>query len=461
MSEKNIDTTKISNEEFWRDLGIDIEKHAELMKVLPVVYQDVYLTQTNRPESIDYFDNFIADIHGARPKEVFERKKRGDKVIGAFCAYFPEEVVLAAGAVPLILCGGADFPVADAEKVLPRNTCPLIKSSFGFRTSKICPYFLSADLLVGETTCGGKKKMYELLNEYTPTYTLHLPHKKDDPEARKLWLNEVKLFKNKIEEITGNKITYDKLKDAIKRVNGKREILQKLYNTRKANPPPISGKDVLLIMQLAFFDEVDRFVEKTGELIDELENRIKRGEGVVPRDTPRILISGTPMTVPNWKLHDIIEKSGAIVVAEESCTGTRYFSELTEADSGSVNTQLKNLAERYLHINCACFTPNAERPEDVVRLAKEYKADGVVYYVLQFCHEFNIEFAKVERALKEEGIPVIKIETDYSQSDTGQLKTRLETFIEILRASKAKPKGAASVGKSLVSVKVPRGAEVA
>src|SRR5574341_993753 len=145
MNGKNIDTTQISNEEFWKDLGIDIEKHDVLMKVLSVVYQDVYLTQKNRPEKIAYFDNFIADIHGARPKEVVERKKNGDKVIGAFCAYFPEEIVHAAGAVPLILCGGADFPVADAEKVLPRNTCPLIKSSFGFRISRLCPYFLSAD----------------------------------------------------------------------------------------------------------------------------------------------------------------------------------------------------------------------------------------------------------------------------------------------------------------------------
>ncbi len=235
MSGKNIDTTK-SNEEFWKELGIDIEKHDELMKELPVVYEKVYLTQKNRPENIAYFDNFIADIHGARPKEVIERKNRGDRVIGAFCAYFPEELVHAAGAVPLILCGGADFPVADAEKVLPRNTCPLIKSSFGFRTSRTCPYFLSADLLVGETTCGGKKKMYELLNEYTPTYTLHLPHKKDDAEARKLWLNEVKLFKDKVEEITGNKITHDKLKSAITKVNMKRGILQETLQYQESMP---------------------------------------------------------------------------------------------------------------------------------------------------------------------------------------------------------------------------------
>lgn len=434
ISEKNI--KQLSNEEFWKGLGMDVEKHDQLMSVLPGIFQDVYLSQKNRPKKIEYFDNFISDIHGARPKEVVERQNKGDKIIGAFCAYFPEEIVLAANAVPLILCGGADFSVADAEKILPRNTCPLIKSSFGFRIAKLCPYFLSADLLVGETTCGGKKKMYELLNEYTPTYTLHLPHKKDD-NGRKLWLDEVKIFKDKVEGLTGNKITYDKLKNSINTVNRKREVLQRLYNTRKVNPPPISGKDVLLTIQLAFFDEVNRFIEKTEELVDELEERIENGEGVVPKDTPRILISGTPMTVPNWKLHDTIEKSGAIVVAEESCTGTRYFSDLIEEkDDGSVDAQIKNLAERYLHINCACFTPNTERPEDVVRLAKEYNADGVVYYVLQFCHEFNTEFTKVERALKAEGIPVIKIETDYSQSDTGQLKTRLETFIDILKSNK-------------------------
>ncbi len=149
-----------------------------------------------------------------------------------------------------------------------------------------------------------------------------------------------------------------------------------------------------------------------------------------------------------------------MVVAEESCTGTRYFSDLVDENSISTSAQLQSLAERYLHINCACFTPNNERPEDVVRLAKEYNADGVLYYVLQFCHEFNVEFARVERALKAEGIPVIKIETDYSQSDTGQLKTRLETFIEILKASKQKSKTAISSG-NLTSVKHPASIEVA
>lgn len=214
--------------------------------------------------------------------------------------------------------------------------------------------------------------------------------------------------------------------------------LARVYNTRKADPVPISGKDVLLVMQLALFDDAERFISKTNELAIELETRVKRGEGVAAKGAPRVLISGTPMTILNWKLHDSIEKSGAVVVTEESCTGTRYFTDLVETSGAASEEDLiRVMAEKYLHINCARFTPNNERPEDVVRLAMEYRADGVVYYVLQFCHEFNTEFAKVERALKDAGIPVIKIETDYSDSDKGQLKSRIETFVEMLRASKA------------------------
>lgn len=422
-----------------------MERHDDLMRVLPPIFRSVFLDQSNRPESIAYFDSFILDIHGKRPKEVFDRKNNGDKVIGAFCAFFPEEFVHATGGVPLILCGGAEFPIADAEKILPRNTCPLIKSSFGFKISRLCPYFQSADLLVGETTCGGKKKMYELLGEYSPTYVLHLPHKKDDAISRNLWFEEVKKFKGIVEELTGREITDEKLRAAIDLANRKREALARVYNTRKADPVPISGKDVLLVMQLALFDDAERFVQKTNELAQELESRVKRGEGVAPKGAPRVLISGTPMTIPNWKLHDTIERSGAVVVTEESCTGTRYFSDLVDVKGASSTDDLiKGITEKYLHINCACFTPNNERPEDVVRLAKEYSADGVVYYVLQFCHEFNTEYAKVERALRAEGIPVIKIETDYSESDRGQLKTRIETFVEMLRALKASKSSKAS-----------------
>jgi benzoyl-CoA reductase/2-hydroxyglutaryl-CoA dehydratase subunit BcrC/BadD/HgdB len=225
--------TYVDNETFWRQLGLDIERHDVLMKVPPQAIQSVFQSQENRPKSIEYYDSVIMDIHGKRPKEVFDRKNKGDKVIGAFCNFFPEEIVHAAGAVPLSLCGGVELPISDAEKILPRNTCPLIKSSFGFKISRLCHYFQLADLLVGETICGGKKKMYELLGEHVPTYVLHLPHKKDDAISRNLWFEEVKKFKGLVEGLTGREITDNKLRKAIDLVNRKLEALARVYKHQK------------------------------------------------------------------------------------------------------------------------------------------------------------------------------------------------------------------------------------
>jgi benzoyl-CoA reductase/2-hydroxyglutaryl-CoA dehydratase subunit BcrC/BadD/HgdB len=252
--------------------------------------------------------------------------------------------------------------------------------------------------------------------------------------SRDLWLGEVIAFKDVIENLTGNKITLNKLTQAIKLVNERRRALQRLYNLRKARPVPISGKDALLVTQVSFYDDVTRCITQVNALCDELEKRVDSGKGVAPAKAPRILISGSPMAIPNWKLHHILESAGAVVVCEESCTGTRLFSDLVQNEKPkTVEEALKSIAERYLQIHCACFTPNEERLDDIVKLAKEYQADGVVHYNLQFCHTYANEAVKVENRLAEEGIPLLRIETDYSDGDIGQLKTRVEAFLEIIR----------------------------
>jgi benzoyl-CoA reductase/2-hydroxyglutaryl-CoA dehydratase subunit BcrC/BadD/HgdB len=318
-----------------------------------------------------------------------------------------------------------------AEAVLPRNTCALIKSSFGFKLGRICPYVQVSHLIVGETTCDGKKKMFEILNQYQPVYVMEVPNKKNPP-SRQLWLNEVKAFRDVIEKLTGNKVTAENLKEAIKNVNSRRRALQRLYNLRKVRPVPISGKDALLATQVSFYDDVKRNTQMLTALCDELDERVKTGEGVAPADAKRILISGSPMAIPNWKLHHIIESAGAVVVGEESCTGTRFFSELVVPTEDGLDGRLHAIADRYMNIHCACFTPNHERLDDIVRLAREYQADGVIHYHLQFCHTYATEAVQVERRLEEEGIPLLRIETDYSDEDEGQLKNRIEAFLEMI-----------------------------
>lgn len=154
---------------------------------------------------------------------------------------------------------------------------------------------------------------------------------------------------------------------------------------------------------------------------------------MAPKDAPRILISGSPMAIPNWKLHHIVESAGAVVICEESCVGTRFFSDLTAEDGKTLDEQLKDIAERYLQIHCACFTPNEERLDDIVRLAKEYQADGVIHCNLQFCNTYANEAVKVEKTLAEVDIPLLRIESDYSDEDIGQLRTRIDAFLEMIR----------------------------
>ena len=415
----------------WEDLGMDVEMHDQLCAVLPQAFGDVFLSQENRPEGMDYYNMVVADIHGIRPAELIEHQKKGGKVFGTFCVYVPDEIVFAADAIATGLCGGSQFWVPGGEKVLPTNTCPLIKASVGARIDRTCPFFRIADMYVGETTCDGKKKAWEILAEDVPVHVLNLPQMKRAKDVQ-AWAEEIETFKNIVEEFTGNKVTADKLAESIKLINNKRKALERLYDLRKNETLPISGCDALLISQIAFYDDPARFTQMTNKLCDELEKRVADGVSVVPAGTKRIMLTGTPLAIPNWKLHNIVETSGAAVVCEEMCTGTRYFEKLVDESGTTLEEQYQALANRYMNINCACFTPNSGRIDDILRLAKEYKVDGIIDVNLKFCNLYDTEGYFVERAMKEAGIPVLGIETDYTDSDAQQLRTRVSAFIEML-----------------------------
>lgn len=417
----------------WKALGMDIENHDNLCQVLPMAVGDVFLTQENRPKGMDFWDLVISDVHGIRPAELIEAQKNGQKVFGTFCVYVPDEVVLAGGGIVTGLCGGSQFWVPDGEKVLPKNTCDLVKASVGARLGKTCPFFRIADLYVGETTCDGKKKAYEILGQDVPVYVMDMPQMKREKDVMK-WGDEIADFKEKVEEVTGNEITQEQLAEGIRIMNNKRRALARVYETRKSKTLPISGRDALLMTQIAFFDDPVRCADMCNKLADELEQRVADGVSVVPEGTKRILITGTPMAVPNWKMHNIVETSGGAVVCEEMCTGTRYFENLVDETGETLEAQFEALSRRYMKNNCACFTPNQGRIDDIIRLAGEYQVDGVIDCNLKFCGLYDIEKFNVTKALKEAGIPILSIETDYSDADSEQLRTRVGAFIEMLNA---------------------------
>jgi len=415
----------------WAKLGLNLEAHDMLLAAIPQLYQLAYLTQEHRPEGMAYFDFVMSEIHGLRIKELQDHKAAGGTVIGTFCLYVPEEIIRAMGGLCVGLCAGAEWAYDEVERLLPTNTCALIKSFMGFKIGKVCPYVESADLIIGETTCDGKKKAYELFGEMAPLHVMELPQMKR-PQDRQLWRGELDRLVEKLTEVTGRELTADNLMRAIKEVNAKRRALQRLNATRAAAPAPISGKDALLATQVAFYDDVPRFTEMVNKIADELEARMAAGEGVAPKDAPRVLVTGSPMSIPNWKLHDVIEKAGGVVVAEELCTGSRYYDRLVCEGGATVEAMLDDIAGKYLDINCACFTPNPGRIEDVLRLADEYKVDGILHYSLQFCAPYTIEATSVERAVRDAGYRFLRIDTDYSMNDIGQLQTRVEAFLEML-----------------------------
>ena len=418
--------------QMWQEIGLELDAHDGLLAVLPPLYGEVIIGQEKRPARMAYFDEFFSEIHGRRIKELVGEKARGGSVVGTFCTYVPEEIILALGASAIGLCGGADVAGEEVEKYLPRNLCPLIKSSLGFKLAKICPYTELADILIGETTCDGKKKYYEILGEHKDVYVMELPQKKNEGD-RALWRDEVASLSVVLEELTGHELEPDKLREAVGVVNDKRRALLRLAEVRKADPPVISGKDALLISQMAFFDEPRRFANKVNELCGELEKRTAAGEGVAEKGAQRILMSGCPMAIPNWKLPHIVESSGAVVVIEELCTGTRYYENLVDDSAESVDGLLDAIADRYLDIDCAVFTPNEPRIENVLRLASDYRVDGVIYYALMYCAPYSVESYKVRRAVESAGVPLLYVETDYGQADTAQLSTRVNAFLEMIK----------------------------
>ncbi|MBE3022520.1 double-cubane-cluster-containing anaerobic reductase [Campylobacter sp. 7477a] len=350
-------------------------------------------------------------------------KAQGKKIVGNFCTYAPKEIIYAARAIPISLCAYDESPMDAAQKELPRNLCPLIKASYGYALTKKCPYMNASDLVVGETTCDGKKKMYELLANHKDVYVMELPNM-TNKKSLKLWSKEIAEFKEFIENKFKTKITDEALLEAIKIYNQEREIMCELMDLSKANPSPIKGSE---IHQILFASD---FIYDKQEKISTLRSFIDAiKESTPPKEhKKRILITGCPSGGIYEKIIKQIEDLGADVVAFENCTGTKNYKNLIQTDGDLI----ENIAKRYLKIPCSVMYQNNDRGEIIKSMVKEYEVNGVIDVVLSDCHTYAIETNKIKIASKEVGANYMSLETDYSKQDVGQIRTRLEAFIGLL-----------------------------
>lgn len=355
-----------------------------------------------------------------------EAKDQGRLVAGVFCTFAPEELIRAAGAIPVSLCGKSEVPIPDAEEILPSSLCPLIKSSYGYAYTDTCPFFGASDFIIGETTCDGKKKMFEYLNDIVPTHVMQLPYSATDPFAIEMWKNEILKLKRILEEKTGKEISYHDIKNQILLLNERRRLLKKISGLMKKDVPPLTGKEHLYIMESKNFAYDTKEYNKT---LEKLYRDLENYENPELKNRKRILITGCPMGIGTDKVLDIAEASGANVVVQENCTGLKSFDRLCREDIAPVDS----LTDYYLNTPCACMSPNQGRFSRLVELIKEYSIDAVIDSTLLNCHPFNVESRKLGEVCEDiAGTPFLHIESDYSLSDTEQIKTRVEAFIEML-----------------------------
>ncbi|MEG0371733.1 MAG: double-cubane-cluster-containing anaerobic reductase [Clostridium sp.] len=358
-----------------------------------------------------------------------EAKDKDKKIVGVFCTYTPWEIIHASGAIPISVCSVSDETTQEAEKHLPKNLCPLIKSSYGFAITDKCPFIYFSDMIVGETTCDGKKKMYELLSDIKNVHVMQLPHRQNDPLALNMWKNEIIKLKERIENDFDVVITEENIKKSIKLKNEQRDLLKQIYELSKMCPPPISGYELhKLLDSVSYVQCTETKNRELRDMLTTLSQVAVTSESLVSRDAKRILITGCPSGGVADKVVKTVEEVGGVVVCFENCNGIKEKITKVDEDKDIYDA----LAEKYLSIPCSVMSPNTGRIDLLEDLIKEYKVDGVIDITLQACHTYAVESYSVKKVCNEKNVGFLNLETNYSSSDMGQVRTRLEAFVEML-----------------------------
>jgi benzoyl-CoA reductase/2-hydroxyglutaryl-CoA dehydratase subunit BcrC/BadD/HgdB len=394
----------------------------------------------HRPKAMEYFDG-IADLFGQRQKEIADEKAKGKKVIGYMCLFAPTELIMAADAIPIRVNSGWYDTSKLGDRVVPVEVCPVLRSTIGAKMIELSPFLEQSDALISVLTCDGMTKLSEILSDTKPIWGMNVPRIKDSQQSLRFWNDEIREMKTQIETFTGNKITRQKLKEAIEVSHRATKVFRRLQELRKGNPV-IMGRDAMLVNQTYVWDDKKRWTEKAEALCDELEQRVQRKDWVVSTDTPRVMVTGTPMFWPdNWKLPTLVEEGNpqGVIVADEQCSGERILNDPIGVDEWSMDDMLNAIGERYLMAStCPCFTSkdgNEDRVNWLLNKVKDWKVQGVIYYVVRGCMLYAMEYTRIKKALDKVNVPVYYLDTEYTREDVGQLKTRVEAFLEMLSAN--------------------------
>jgi bcr-type benzoyl-CoA reductase subunit C len=349
-------------------------------------------------------------------------KNEGKKVLGYFCSYIPEEIIYAADILPIRMRARTctDTPMGDAY--MTPTTCSFTRCCLELANRNEYKFL---DGIISCNCCDQVRRLYDNIRYKAPFpfhYIIGVPGNVNETTLD--WFkHELSKFKQIIEKTFNVEITDEKLRDTIKKYNKSRSLLKELYMLRKRDDPPITGTDILNIISAGISIPRDQFNELLTQLLKDIDN----GEGNSDYKA-RIMVVGSMLDEPEYL--QIIEDLGGLIVTDSNCVGTRYFWDLVDEDSNPLDA----LAKRYLsRISCPRMTDGQpERSEFMMNMIKEFKVDGVIFQRMKFCALWWAEIFMLRNKLKEEEIPFLDLEREYVLSGAGAMKTRVQTFMEIL-----------------------------
>ena len=382
------------------------------------------------PKALEPFLKVLRSVYVDRENPLADC---GKPLTGTYCVMAPQELIYAAGAVPVKLCSGNYTAFSIGDDQFPRDACPLVKAVAGFQEMGLMPIYRDCSLMAVPITCDCKKRIVEMLEKTHEVYPLQVPAGREDEDIDR-YVEELYGFLDRLEEMTGQTVTWDALAQGMNTIGRAKYQLSRFLELKKSMPYLMRGTHILAAMNAAAYMHAGIWARCMHDLNAELEQRIRKRQRVTPKDLPRIMITGSPVIFPNLKIPLLIEEMGGILAADETCMGERGMSDPAVVVDESFDGMMRALANQALRpCSCPTFVDNRERIFRLRQMIEDYQIQGVIYHVLRGCLVYDFEYRQIEEELGRDGIPVIRLESDYNEEDVEQLRIRIEAFIELIK----------------------------
>ena len=378
----------------------------------------------------------LAKIARTRPERLKKEKEKGIKTIGYTGRFIPEELIYAAGAEPFLMCkGGEPEPPEAVIPYMLRFMSPSARAQIGYYLLGVDPVISGLDLIVAQCSDCHMSRLADLLEYFKfPTHRVGVPPDWEKKISRDYYYKALTRLREKLEAVTGNKISDGKLKESIDSINKIRDLLNKISLLRKGQSPPIGGYDFIRLNHYSFYCERDELAKKLNDLYQQL----KGGKSPFPEGAPRILLASRVISVGDYAVPKLIETCGGVIATEFIDEGIRQYAWKVKTEGDL----MRNLGETYYleRTPPTIFQPAwKERTIFIKKLIKEFNIDGVIWYELSFEEVYDMECSIVLKSMDEMKFPFLKLESsyEYSREAMAPLATRIESFIESIKQKRS------------------------